>query len=82
VGAELLHADGQTDGRTNRYDKANSCTRNFDNAPKKADPVGRAIESVVSVFAGSIPDKSMNVRLSSILEANVSFRGILSCVRD
>ena len=54
MGAELLHADGQTNGRTNRYDKANSCTRNFENAPKESDPVGRAIESLVSVVRSPI----------------------------
>jgi len=29
VGAELFHADRQTDGRTDKHDKANSCCSQF-----------------------------------------------------
>jgi hypothetical protein len=29
LGAELFHADGETDGRADRHDEANSLFRNF-----------------------------------------------------
>jgi hypothetical protein len=36
VGAELLHADRQTEGRTGRHDEANGpFQHNFEKAPKK-----------------------------------------------
>jgi len=34
LGAELFHADGRTDGRTDSHDETNSRFRNFENAPK------------------------------------------------
>jgi hypothetical protein len=33
VGAEFFHVDGRTDGRTDRYEEANSHYLNFGNAP-------------------------------------------------
>ena len=36
VGAELFHADGQTDGPKDRHDEA---FRNFSNAPKNRQPI-------------------------------------------
>jgi len=35
VGAELFHADGRADGKTERRDETIVAFRNFANAPKK-----------------------------------------------
>jgi len=35
VGTELLRAERQTDGRTDRHDEAKVSFPNFENAPKK-----------------------------------------------
>jgi hypothetical protein len=34
VGVELIHSDGQMDGRMDGHDEANSCFQNFANASK------------------------------------------------
>jgi hypothetical protein len=35
VGSELFHADGETDGQTERHSEANSCFSQFANTPNK-----------------------------------------------
>jgi hypothetical protein len=34
VGAELFHANGRVDGRTDRHEETDNLFRNFANAPK------------------------------------------------
>jgi hypothetical protein len=46
VGAELFHADGRTDGQTDRYDDASNRFRNFANVPERSIYFGAGLNYI------------------------------------
>ena len=64
-GTELFHADGQRDRMTAGHDEANSCLRNFANAPKSEmkaffEPMDCNVCSEQGELRSSRPRKPLN----------------------